>query len=162
MVESEVFEMKYYVAYGSNLNVQQMKFRCPTAKIVGTSEIHGYQLLFKGSKTGSYLTVEKAKNGIVPVAVWAVTNEDERSLDRYEGFPNFFYKKELELPVKLANGKIKTLMTFVYVMHEERSIGIPSAAYLHACSEGYRSFGFDLGILIEAIHQSKEELENEN
>ena len=30
---------KYYIAYGSNLNVKQMKFRCPTARIVGTSVI---------------------------------------------------------------------------------------------------------------------------
>jgi hypothetical protein len=50
---------KYYAAYGSNLNVAQMKMRCPGAKIVGTSEIKDYQLLFKGSKTGSYLTIEK-------------------------------------------------------------------------------------------------------
>lgn len=45
---------KYYIAYGSNLNVRQMKFRCPTAKVVGTSVIKGYELLYKGSKTGSY------------------------------------------------------------------------------------------------------------
>ena len=41
---------KYYIAYGSNLNVRQMKFRCPTAKVVGTSVIKGYELLYKGSK----------------------------------------------------------------------------------------------------------------
>ena len=49
---------KYYIAYGSNLNVRQMKFRCPTAKVVGTSVIKGYELLYKGSKTGSYLTIQ--------------------------------------------------------------------------------------------------------
>ena len=49
---------KYYIAYGSNLNVQQMKFRCPTARVVGTSVIRNYELLYKGSKTGSYLTIE--------------------------------------------------------------------------------------------------------
>ena len=54
---------KYYIAYGSNLNVQQMKFRCPGAKVVGTSVIRNYELLYKGSKTGSYLTIEK-KNGL--------------------------------------------------------------------------------------------------
>lgn len=52
---------KYYIAYGSNLNVRQMKFRCPTAKVVGTSVIKGYELLYKGSKTGSYLTIDKEK-----------------------------------------------------------------------------------------------------
>ena len=44
---------KFYLAYGSNLNVEQMQFRCPDARIVGTAEIPNYQLLFKGSKTGS-------------------------------------------------------------------------------------------------------------
>ena len=50
---------RYYIAYGSNLNVRQMRMRCPTARRIGTSELKGYELLFKGSKTGSYLTVEK-------------------------------------------------------------------------------------------------------
>ena len=52
---------KYYLAYGSNLNVHQMKYRCPTARIVGTAVIRDYELLYKGSKTGSYLTIEKKK-----------------------------------------------------------------------------------------------------
>ena len=30
---------KFYLAYGSNLNVEQMQFRCPDARIVGTAEI---------------------------------------------------------------------------------------------------------------------------
>ena len=42
---------KLYIAYGSNLNLGQMKYRCPTAKVAGTSEIKDYKLLFRGSKT---------------------------------------------------------------------------------------------------------------
>ena len=30
---------KLYVAYGSNLNKEQMRYRCPTAKFVGTGII---------------------------------------------------------------------------------------------------------------------------
>lgn len=141
--------MKYYIAYGSNLNAQQMLYRCPTAKVVGTSEIHGYELLFKGSKTGSYLTIEKAKNGIVPVAVWAVTDTDELALDRYEGFPNFYYKKNLKIRVNE-----KTVTAFVYIMHEERPLGIPSRYYVTTCMTGYRHFGFDEEILVKAIERS--------
>ena len=77
---------RYYIAYGSNLNVRQMKFRCPTAKIVGTAVIGDYELLYKGSKTGSYLTIEKKKGSVVPVAVWEVTAADEHNLDIYEGY----------------------------------------------------------------------------
>ena len=76
---------KFYLAYGSNLNVKQMQFRCPDAKIVGTAEIPNYQLLFKGSKTGSYLTIEPKEGSRVPVVAWSVTAEDEAALDRYEG-----------------------------------------------------------------------------
>jgi len=30
---------KLYIAYGSNLNLTQMAKRCPTAKVLGASEI---------------------------------------------------------------------------------------------------------------------------
>lgn len=136
---------KYYLAYGSNLNVRQMKYRCPDAKPVGTAWIHGYQLMFKGSKTGSYLTIEKAENFKVPVAVWEVSETDERRLDAYEGCPTFYYKTEIRLPVKLLkNGKTKTSTAFVYIMHEDRPLGIPSSSYVRTCVQGYRDFGFDL------------------
>ncbi len=155
--------MKYYIAYGSNLNVRQMRYRCPDARIIGTAEIKDYELLFKGSKTGSYLTIEKKKGSKVPVAVWAVSEADEERLDAYEGYPNFYYKKDMVLSVKLwQSEQTKRLKTFVYIMHEERSLGIPSIAYLQTCSGGYRIFGFDTEILMEAIRRSKEGLENEN
>ena len=84
-------EKRYYIAYGSNLNVRQMRMRCPSARIIGTSEIPDYELLFKGSKTGSYLTIEECGDGTVPVVIWEVTESDEAALDRYEGFPTFYY-----------------------------------------------------------------------
>lgn len=59
-------EKRYYIAYGSNLNIRQMKWRCPSARIIGTSKIPNYELLFKGSKTGSYLTIEPKTGSTVP------------------------------------------------------------------------------------------------
>ena len=109
------------------------------AKPVGTAWIHGYQLLFKGSKTGSYLTIEKTEKSKVPVAVWEVSEADERRLDLYEGHPNFYYKKDMGITVNRR--KIKA---FVYIMHEDRSLGIPSSSYVRTCVQGYRDFGFDL------------------
>ena len=147
---------KYYIAYGSNLNVQQMRYRCPDARIVGTSVIPDYQLLFKGSMTGSYLTIEKKEGSTVPVAVWEVSERDEQNLDVYEGCPNFYYKTEMELPVKiLKNGKTKNVKAFVYIMHEERKLGIPSRADLQICLAGYRHFGFRPALLMKAIEVSR-------
>ena len=51
---------KLYVAYGSNLNREQMRYRCPTAKFVGTGIIEGYELQFKGALHGACATIARA------------------------------------------------------------------------------------------------------
>ena len=149
-------EKRYYIAYGSNLNIRQMRWRCPEARIIGTSELKDYRLLFKGSKTGSYLTVESKPGSKVPVAVWEVTAKDEQALDRYEGYPDFYYKKELVLPIKgIRTGKVRNRRAFVYIMHEDRKVGVPSLGYLHTCLEGYRDFGFDEALLMQTYWGSR-------
>ena len=52
---------KLYVAYGSNLNKEQMCYRCPTAKFVGTGIIEGYELQFKGALHGACATIAPRK-----------------------------------------------------------------------------------------------------
>lgn len=146
---------RYYLAYGSNLNLAQMTVRCPDAEPIGTARLEGWQLAFKGSKTGSYLTVEKRLGSFVPVAVWATTAADEAALDRYEGCPAFYYKTSLTLPVKdLRSGKVKSLPCYIYIMHEDRPMGLPTEFYLQTCLEGYRAFGFDTDILMDALEES--------
>ncbi len=150
-------EKRYYLAYGSNLNVRQMMMRCPSARIIGTATIKDYKLMFKGSQTGSYLTIEPAPGFEVPVGVWAVSAADERALDRYEGYPSFYYKKELNLPITgIRTGKIRQRDAFVYIMDERRLLGTPSDFYLQTCVQGYMDFRFDLDVLFEAYRFSTE------
>lgn len=146
---------KYYLAYGSNLNVRQMALRCPTAKAIGTAIIKDYELLFKGSKTGAYLTIEPKVGAEVPVAVWSVESADEQRLDVYEGYPTFYYKTELDLPVRYFSGKSVVRKAFVYIMREERPLGLPSGSYVRTCLEGYRNFGFDESVLLSALENSR-------
>ena len=77
-------EKKLYIAYGSNLNRAQMAWRCPSARFVKTDAIPDYRLLFRGSKTGSYLTVEPMQGRSVPVAIWEVTPEDEAGAEGWQ------------------------------------------------------------------------------
>lgn len=111
---------RLYIAYGSNLNVRQMKTRCPNAKILGTAKMKGWELLFKGSKSGSYLTIEKKENGIVPVVIWEVSESDEKALDRYEGYPTFYYKKDIKVQYKgIRTGNRRTVTAFAYIMQRK-------------------------------------------
>lgn len=93
---------RYYIAYGSNLNIRQMRIRCPHARVIGTAVINDYELLFKGSRTGAYLTIEPKEESEVPVAVWEVTESDEAALDHYEGYPLFYYKKKWNLILRAS------------------------------------------------------------
>ena len=61
---------KLYIAYGSNLNLNQMKYRCPTAKLVGKGTIENYELQFKGMPNCSYATIAPCIGKSVPVALW--------------------------------------------------------------------------------------------
>lgn len=153
---------RYYIAYGSNLNIPQMRMRCPGARIIGTSVIEDYQLLFKGSKTGSYLTIEPMEGAEVPVVIWEVTESDEKALDRYEGYPNFYYKKEMTLDIKgIRTKKVRRRDAFVYIMHEERELGIPSWYYVNTCLDGYHAFGFDEKYLFDAIRISRRDTDED-
>ena len=146
---------KYYLAYGSNLNITQMKCRCPDAKPVGTAIIHDYELLFKRSKTGAYLTIEPQKGSYVPVGVWKVTAEDEAKLDLYEGCPIFYYKKKIQLPVKFFDdGRTIKTTAFIYLMQERHRLAMPDSYYVHTCEEGYHDFGFDTSLILEARMKS--------
>lgn len=136
---------KLYIAYGSNMDEEQMRLRCPNAKLLGKSTIYGYRLLFKGSLTGAYATIEKDENGCVPVLLWEIAPSDEARLDRYEGFPNFYYKKDL--PVKLGRVSRRGM---AYIMHESRRFGEPWHEYYALLESAYQRYGFDLEILEDA------------
>jgi gamma-glutamylcyclotransferase (GGCT)/AIG2-like uncharacterized protein YtfP len=148
---------KLYIAYGSNLNLEQMAARCPTARVVGASELTGRRLLFRGAHAGAVATVERHKGGAVPVLVWEITPADEAALDRYEGFP-FLYRKE-RVRVRLDG---KSITAMIYIMNVEmpvgayRPLGQPGPHYYTTILDGYKSAGFDADILREATADSVE------
>lgn len=143
---------RMYLAYGSNLDVEQMRFRCPDARIVGWGLLHDYQLLFKGSKTGAYLTIEHQRGAVVPVGVWSVTAVDEQALDRYEGYPRFYRKFETDVDVRsFVTGASSCCRAFVYAMPVNRAFGMPRASYLNTCQRGYEYFNFSPVYLEDAL-----------
>ena len=120
---------KLYIAYGSNLNLKQMKYRCPTAKLIGKGVVENYGLQFKGMPHCSYATIAPCIGKSVPVALWELQPRDEKLLDRYEGYPSHYFKQDF---------------------------GLPSASYYDTVSQGYKDCGFDMKVLNEAVNDSAE------
>lgn len=141
---------KLYLAYGSNLNIRQMAQRCPTAKIVGITTLENYKLLFRGGHACSVATVEPSEGDKVPVMIWEIQDKDEAALDRYEGFPHLYIKKN----VKVKLGK-KTVEVMMYVMTDGHPTGTPSAYYYATILEGYNGAKMDVAYLNNGVEQSR-------
>ena len=146
----------YCIAYGSNLDEERMKKRCPGAEVFGTSVIHGYRLLFKQSLSGAYATIEQDANCSVPVVIYRMTPDDEARLDRFEGYPRYYYKREFLLPVWGLNGRKKKLRRncIAYILHEDRMLGEPSEEYFDLLDGGYERWEFDRECLFKALEDS--------
>mgnify|MGYP001050841145 CR=1 FL=1 len=57
----------------------------------------------------------------------------------------------------IGSGEVRTLEGFAYAMYADRPLGTPSNSYFITCTQGYRSFGFDPRILLDAYADSKGE-----
>lgn len=170
---------KLYAAYGSNMDEGQMAYRCPGSVLYGKGMLYGYHLLFKGSQTGSYATIEEEAPTTegVPVLLWLITEDDERRLDRYEGYPRFYYKKEVPIEhvqkyvgwevvhkVYYDVGKWKApswtpvpdQKAMVYIMDERRLLGTPAKHYMDPIRRAYKKFGMDRAVLEEARTYSRQ------
>ncbi len=155
LIKPETEEV-FCIAYGSNLNETRMGQRCPGAEAFGTSVIIGYRMLFKQSMTGAYATIEQDANSCVPVVIYRMTAADEARLDRYEGYPKYYYKREFFLPVWNLEGRRlkKRRSCIAYIMHEHRPLGEPSMDYFRLLDDGYDHWGFDKVSLDAALENS--------
>lgn len=132
-----------YLAYGSNLHIEQMQRRCPTAEVLGTSTLHGYRLVFNG-----VATIEPDPDRNVPVLLWDIKPADEPPLDRYEGFPHLYRRETVQVEL---NGK--TVDAMVYIMNSE-GIAPPSPYYYDVIRQGYEMNGLDIAVLEQARRES--------
>lgn len=130
-----------YVAYGSNLSVEQMAHRCPGAVALGTGWLNDYKLEFR-----THANVVPALGEKVPVLVWKITQEDRDRLDRYEGWPVYYIRKNV--PVEMDG---ETVTAMVYVMTEKKRRLPPSCAYLATILGGYAEFGFSPAPVAQAL-----------
>jgi gamma-glutamylcyclotransferase (GGCT)/AIG2-like uncharacterized protein YtfP len=147
---------KFYLAYGSNMNVQHMALLCPTAKFLGASELSGWKLNFRGSFSAAYATVDPTPGDNVPVVIWEISSTNEDALDRYEGFP-VLYKKEVVYVI--YNGKKVEAMLYVMNPDENgnrRPICEPRQYYYEKIAKGYVHAGLDLKALRQALTESRQ------
>ena len=136
--------MKLYFAYGANLDITNMQWRCPDAVAIQPFHLEDYRLAFSG-----VATVLPEEHSRVPGALWAISEADERALDQFEGWPYLYRKETIQ-----QDG----LEFMVYVMNSTIP-GEPDKSYLDTITAGYRDWGLALEDLDVAVQRTLWEIE---
>jgi hypothetical protein len=133
------FLPELYAAYGSNLWHDQMRRRCPAARVAGSLVLQGWRLVVR-----KYAVIERDDSASCPIGLWQVTAACLESLDRYEG-PRTYRRVEVPLP----GGGVACTYTEIRIRP-----GPPAAEYVQRLRRGYADFGFDAAVLEAAIAES--------
>jgi len=136
----------YMAAYGSNLNLDQMRRRCPQAVPVEGIYLKGKILRFRGVAD----MIDRKRNKC-PVGIWKITPECERILDRYEGVDGGLYAKRY-FPLDI-DGRLRLVL---YYQMTRGGIMPPSEHYFRSIVQGYRDFGLSDRFLLRALEHSWE------
>ena len=149
---------RFYLAYGSNLNLRDMSYRCKKAIPIGSTVLTNYRLVYKGSADGyAYLTIEPSKDSLVPVGIFNISFFDELRLNKYEGYPELYYKEHF--PINIANKEARAL---IYIMKNNFDYHLPNDQYIDTCMMGYDYFGFDKKVLEDAFDYTKRKILTNN
>ncbi len=148
-------ENTLYFAYGSNINLGQMEYRCPDASVVGPVVLEGWELLFR---RGGFATIAPKEGKTVQGLLWSITQLCERSLDRYEGYPRFYDKKM----VTVRDSEGRSLSVMAYIMDDRfREPMLPTESYYNGILEGYQQNGLPVSALKKAWEHAVQEVHQE-
>jgi len=130
--------MKFYFAYGANLSREGMAYRCPDATPYQKFTLRGWRLDF-----AHHATIVPHPGRSVEGALWKITEDCERSLDQFEGYPSYYSKRILA-----QDGR----EFMVYIMNPPLA-GSPGVGYLDIIEQGYRDWNLDFDCLDHAVDQ---------
>lgn len=139
-----------YFAYGSNLDHEQMRSRCPDHQVVGLAALHDHRLVFplhSHTWEGGVASVQPAHGQTVWGMVYELSDADVVALDRYEGFrgpgdQHNVYDREV-LFVELTrpdDGSIPRRIRAACYVARPANGGPPSRRYLDAVLTGARHY----------------------
>ena len=132
-----------YFAYGSNLNIFQMKRRCKDSKFLKKIKLKNFRLTFRSKYRAA--DIEPKKNSIVPGALFEISKSDEKRLDLYEDYPLLYTKYYFTYYGK----KVMT-----YTMVKKTKFTYPTERYLNVVKRGYKDCKLEKKYLLKALTSS--------
>ena len=134
-----------YFAYGSNLDLPQMKRRCPSSKLISKGSLSGYRLTFNRFSSGwggGVADVIQKQGSKVWGLVFEISDSDLDRLDRYEGYykdQNSLYER-WKAAIDTPNGQVCDV--WVYTVVEKQKFVPPTSEYLQIIKDAAVKWNF--------------------
>ncbi|MER9291500.1 gamma-glutamylcyclotransferase [Mesorhizobium sp. M0510] len=135
-----------YFAYGSNMDLEQMRERCPDAEVVGMCFLQEHDLCFprlSRNRNCGVSSIEPRAGYNTWGVVYKLSPSDIIRLDKSEGFradrhadENAYNRVEVTVTLNDAPTKVQT-----YIATRQDGVSLPNAAYLKHIREGARYHG---------------------
>ena len=139
-----------YFAYGSNLNIDQMNYRCPDSRYIMNGVLPGHRLVFRGP-----LDIQRQNRKVTHGAIFQISKRDLRALDHYEGYPKCYTRQIMSIQMD----KDAYIDCWVYQMTnrtvEKRDGRMPSDRYMETVIDGALELDIPLDPIMEAYQQTK-------
>ena len=114
--------VRFYFAYGSNMNRAHMAKLCPQAEPYGVASLRSYKYVIAAS---GFATVIPWPGSFVHGVLWKVGPKEIAALDRYEDIAGGLYRA-VQLPIKF-NGRL--LRALIYLATGDKS-GVTPPGYI--------------------------------
>lgn len=140
------------------MNLEQMGFRCPDAEVVESVRLEGYRLAFCGGAGRGVATILPEEGSHVDGVLWRISEQDEKSLDYYEGWPRFYGKEPLR--VTRTNGRPVEAMAYTMNAPYKDSPALPAQSYLLGILSGCQQNHIDYAPILDAVQRTRQEVEH--
>lgn len=128
----------YYFAYGSNMNHNQMKERCPSSIFIKSVFLKDHKFVYDGNsdiRKGAVGNVIESPGEIVWGGLFEINNTDLAALDYYEGYNRGNYDRRL---LSVLSDNDNRYSAFVYLRTGKKR-GEPGEEYRKIVIQGARN-----------------------
>jgi len=138
--QSDLNELVF--AYGSNMDIEQMRERCPHSDLAHfVAEARGWRLFFprrSEGRKGGVGSIERNADSLVWGVVFYISKDDLARLDRYEGVPAAYARERVNV---MSVDGTRTDEVWTYIAVPQGAHFLPHGDYIGHYIRGAEHFG---------------------
>jgi len=122
-----------YFAYGSNMDFEQMRQRCPSCEVIGNARLSHYAMSFtrwsRSWKSGT-ADILPEKGELVYGILYKLSPDDLKKMDKVADYPNSYVRQDIAV---LCDEEPLPALTYVA---RRQGVFSPSRSYLNKMIQG--------------------------